>query len=192
MSVELKIKAMSLAAEASIIRIQERRLLKRIRKRKAADHPHVLKMRADRASLYWHRIGDVRIEARATCWARAIIAGKPKLLIENVTHELPEAQYIKLISAAGRMVLRYDPSMISPPRPGDNRTTLDRAVDCVRVWAAAEAPKDVREFVIARQALGRAMVMEKKKASKAMYTPTEITELRAASVYMRLIRPSQA
>ncbi|QGH74798.1 hypothetical protein MAL1_00030 [Bacteriophage DSS3_MAL1] len=81
MSIELKIKSKSLAAEARIIRAEEIKLRDTARNRAALQKP-VSKLVSSRNSLYRHRIDVVRLEARATFLARAFLAGKPRAVVE--------------------------------------------------------------------------------------------------------------
>ena len=76
MSIELKIKAKSLAAEARIIRQEEIKLKRKARK--MSEHQKLDAYRTysrQRQSLYDHRIDVVRWECRATNLARAFIKG---------------------------------------------------------------------------------------------------------------------
>lgn len=100
-SIELKIKAASLAEESRIIRAQEERLKRR--RRKAAERAVRFKERdstegrnasydydgnlsdmdSTRERIYLHRVGPVRREARLTHLARAFLSGKPYHVVEN-------------------------------------------------------------------------------------------------------------
>lgn len=88
MSIELKIKAKHLALEPSIIRKEEKKLLKRIRSNKCNDTAEVFRKYE---SLYAHRKWNVRNEARATELARAYIAGKEYKRVEQ--KRKPENEY---------------------------------------------------------------------------------------------------
>lgn len=69
MNVYLKVKIKSLAAEAAIIRKEERR------------------HRGDtRTGLYLHRVNDVRYEARAALLAYAFLRGRPLARVEAKSH----------------------------------------------------------------------------------------------------------
>lgn len=81
MSVELKIKSKSLAAESRIIRDEEIKLRNATRKRASLQKP-VSTLNHQRKSLYEHRIDVVRTEARATFLARAYLSGKPRSAVE--------------------------------------------------------------------------------------------------------------
>ena len=87
----LKVKAMSLAAEAKIIRNQEKQRTKQLR--------HALKFNYARAAeyhdtvrtgLYLHRIGIVREEARATNIAYGFLRNKKYSQIESYTYNPPD------------------------------------------------------------------------------------------------------
>lgn len=96
---ELKIKAMSLAAEARIIRNIELRL----KRRKTAGGKERPGLRDERnfASyhrLHDHRIKDIRIEARATHLARMFLKGKPYSDVEKKTHAMPPLDKAKSIA----------------------------------------------------------------------------------------------
>lgn len=180
MSIELKIKAMSLAAEAKIIRNQEQRITRNIRKRRARGLPDTAndglneRLAAHRHDIRSHRIFDLRREARATCWARAFIAGKPKLLIENITHEIGKVEFGQLCALAGRMVLRFGGTarMIVP---GDNRTDLDRAIAFVSAWATAPVHRPTLEYVAARAAAGKVAAQQRKAAGRK-YWASKVVE----------------
>lgn len=88
MSIELKIKAMSLAEEARIIRREE----------------CIAKDRGERGlyeRLNWHRRYPVRREARHTHLARAYLKGVPYRAVERKAHEAPSIRKI------ADMVRRY-------------------------------------------------------------------------------------
>jgi hypothetical protein len=72
MCVELKIKAKHLALEPQIIKLEERKILKRIKDIPALNSKLITKYE----TLRQHRLWDVRNEARATHLARGYIAGK--------------------------------------------------------------------------------------------------------------------
>ena len=87
----LKVKAMSLASEAKIIRKQEKQRAKQLR--------HALKFNYTRAAdyhdavrtgLYLHRIGIVREEARATNIAYGFLRNKKYSQIESFTYNPPD------------------------------------------------------------------------------------------------------
>lgn len=90
MSVELKIKAKSLADEARVIRAEEKKA-KAKRKTETVN------------SLHHHRLQVVRPAARATHIARGYLAGTPYRLIEgNAKSEPP-------LFAAAQMLAKYGP-----------------------------------------------------------------------------------
>lgn len=177
MSIELKIKAMSLAAEAKIIRNQERRITRNLRKRrvrlfKRGIVVNVAPAMEELQGIRSHRIFDLRREARATCWARAFIAGKPKPLIENISNET-EAERKLLCLAAGRMVLRH--GKLPPRCLGDNRTDLALAADAVDAWQHAACPSAILAFISARYEEGR-KVAKARKAAGRKYWAAKVME----------------
>ena len=103
MNVKLKIKAASLAAEARIIRKAERNQKRLARKRDPNGgywHPDA---DSTRVSLYHHRTGVVRNEARATHLALGLLNCQPYRDIERSTREpMPDAVVEKLISMANK------------------------------------------------------------------------------------------
>lgn len=109
MSVELKIKSKSLAAEARIIRDEELKVKALIRKRAALQKP-VSKLESNRRKLYMHRVGTVREEARATFLARAYLSGKTR---ERVEKRPADGEYKPLgyhvNSRVKAMVTKYGP-----------------------------------------------------------------------------------
>lgn len=110
MSIKLKIKANTLAAEARIIRKNEKRLRK-------FNQLHMAQKRnyhwADsaRESLYRHRIDVVRPEARATHLARAYLKGSAYRSVEQSTRQ-PVAD--ALIDKINAMVRKYGPGDCGP------------------------------------------------------------------------------
>jgi hypothetical protein len=92
-SVELRIKAMSLAAEARIIRRQEKRLFK------AARHHPGCRDKAE--DLFWHRLDDVRPEARDTFLAYGFLKSRPYKDIEAKRYSDPDWDNI------ARMIDKY-------------------------------------------------------------------------------------
>lgn len=80
---QLKIKAKSLAAEATIIRTEEHKMKRWQLKAKAAlKDSFVTHWREQRLSLQGHRKGPVRVEARSTHLARTFLSGKPYISAE--------------------------------------------------------------------------------------------------------------
>jgi hypothetical protein len=97
MTIELKIKAKHLAAEAKIIKHEEHKLKRRIERAKAkslsAD-----KLRAQRLDIADHRRSVLREEARSTHLARACIKGTPYRVVEKFSYEAPNlSRVIKLV-----------------------------------------------------------------------------------------------
>lgn len=82
MSVELKIKSKHLSLEAAVIRFEERKLKSQIKWLKARQQS-LAGLDSTLNSLTAHRRWDVGNENRATFLARAYIAGKPYLTVEN-------------------------------------------------------------------------------------------------------------
>lgn len=82
MSIELKIKSKHLALEAGVIRFEEQKLKKQIRWQ--MDHQQYdPKLQWKFNSITSHRKWDVRNENRATFLARAYIAGRPYITVEQ-------------------------------------------------------------------------------------------------------------
>lgn len=103
MSTELKIKSKSLAAEARIIRAEEIKVRNHARARSLVQRP-VSHLMGTRLSLYEHRTGIVRVEARATFLARAYLKGMSRVQVEQ--NPVTDAQTIKRVKA---MVTKYGP-----------------------------------------------------------------------------------
>ena len=93
-AVKLKIKAMSLAEEARIIRKLE----------KGCENKHGFN------SIYDHRINDVRNEARATNIARAFLSGKQYKDIENSRKPEREFTFGKVLARATKIIKKYGDS----------------------------------------------------------------------------------
>jgi|AntAceMinimDraft_5_1070358.scaffolds.fasta_scaffold92593_1 hypothetical protein len=105
MSVQLKIKSKHLSQEASIIRFEERKLLKNIAYHREQHNKLGMNSQYDTdndsdyrsyISLNGHRRNDVRNENRATFLARAFIAGMPYNAIENKRNNDALFKYIIL------------------------------------------------------------------------------------------------
>lgn len=90
---ELKIKGMSLAAEARIIRKIEKSLF-----RAARHHPGC---REKAESLFWHRMDDVRPEMRDTYLAYGFLKGRPYKDLEAKRYTNPDWDNI------ARMIDKY-------------------------------------------------------------------------------------
>jgi hypothetical protein len=134
---ELKIKALSLAAEARIIKAQQERLLRR--QRKAAARPRHNNDEAFATSqsrrlelcdrIRDHRKHDIRLEARATNLARGFLKGLAYEAIEATTYE-PGA-VVRALSKAEGMVKEYG--------EGDSRIIMQKFAmwrDGALTWAA--------------------------------------------------------
>ena len=105
MSIELKIKSKHLALEAGVIRFEEQKLKKQIRWfcGKHMPHNHV-EYKLNQISS--HRKWDVRNENRATFLARAFIAGRPYLSVEQSIKD-PAVLECYIIPRVVAMVQRY-------------------------------------------------------------------------------------
>lgn len=109
MSVELKIKSKSLAAESQIIRHEERKLLKQARWAKQAElakekHEYLSKY----MSISAHRRWEVRNENRATYLARAFLAGMPYKVVEQLRKEENEYKFkSQIIPRVKSIVSKY-------------------------------------------------------------------------------------
>lgn len=109
MSIELKIKAKHLALEPQIIKHEEQKLKKQIKNYKISSVDEkdlgrerlILKLN----SLANHRKHDVRREARATHLARAYLAGKPYLTVEQKRKDEVAFRYI--VQRVVEMVRKY-------------------------------------------------------------------------------------
>lgn len=93
MSLELKIKEKSLAAEAKIIKKEESKCLKSYRVTKNT------KYLKEYNNLYRHRIDVVRAICRATNLARAYIKGLPFVAVEGKKplHDVPINAILKMV-----------------------------------------------------------------------------------------------
>lgn len=98
---ELKVKALSLSAEAVIIRRLERKLAKA---RSAWNRSQNVHVRDKFLSLQHHRKQVVRPEARATHLARMFLKGLDYLQVENKCNEAPNWKKVL------ELILRYGPS----------------------------------------------------------------------------------
>lgn len=83
MKEHLKVKLLSLGAEARIIRKQEIKVRNRMRKMRENEKPIPLTMEETRTSLYFHRIGIVHEEARWTQLAYCFLKKTPYLAAEH-------------------------------------------------------------------------------------------------------------
>lgn len=98
---ELRVKRLSLGAEARVIRVQEQRLLRRARRAKSKGR--------DAAALYgrfenlqWHRKFEVRSHARAAHLAYGFLRDKPYKVLERTARSWPSLETIaKNVKAFG-------------------------------------------------------------------------------------------
>jgi hypothetical protein len=107
MSIELKIKFNSLQAEAYIIRNEERKLRKRIEKKKLRTDQPVAEFGelSTFNSIKLHRKWNVRNEQRATHLARAFLKGKPYKEVEKSVkdeHFFKYHIYPRVLSMVGK------------------------------------------------------------------------------------------
>lgn len=109
MSIELKIKAKTLATEASYIRKEEQKMKRQARWLR--DHQQTDDAESAYAK-FWnlkeHRIKDLRHEARATHLARAFLRGFKYSTVEE--YRLPQYEIIfrtKIVPSILRMVQKY-------------------------------------------------------------------------------------
>ena len=86
MSIELKIKAVSLQQEARYIRKHEQRFLRHARRNVITS----VSARRNFESLHNHRTTVVRSEARSTNLARAALKGVPYRRVEQSCHQEPD------------------------------------------------------------------------------------------------------
>ena len=93
MSTFLKIKIMSLAAEARIIRHEETRLVAKARLLDAAQKPDSWRRRRA-AELHLHRVHNVRSEARSAHLAYGFLRGTPYASIEAKAKVKPDWKHI--------------------------------------------------------------------------------------------------
>jgi hypothetical protein len=122
---ELKVKSKTLAAEAAIIRKEERIARNRARANRKSNADgaanQAIDAEATRHSLYVHRTRVVRVEARATHLARAFLHGKDYKSVENKRlGGIPEP----LFNSMARMVNKY----------GD----VDVSTDTLAKWLAID------------------------------------------------------
>lgn len=113
MSVELKIKSKSLAAEASIIRSEENKILNRIEDLSDLQKP-VDRLQEKYVSLRTHRVSNVRNEARATFLARGYIKGYPYAAVEASGRTKQGEALFKfhIVPRVVAMVNKYKPSLV--------------------------------------------------------------------------------
>lgn len=108
MNAYLRIKIISLAFEAKAIRKDENYYLAKARRRAAAQKP------ADQAKeVYWglryHRVFDVRREARASCLAYGFLRGRAYKQLEAKAYTQPDwAKVADIVRRFGNLNLKPD------------------------------------------------------------------------------------
>jgi len=122
MSVELKIKAKHLGAEARIIRFQEEKIKKAFKNQHNIDKKD--KLLESYMSLRNHRQFEVRTEARATHLARAFIKGASYESVEN--RRLMNDYYfaLRILPRVHMMAMKY----------GNRKTTIED----IKKWVGLE------------------------------------------------------
>lgn len=138
MSIELKIKAKTLAAEARIIRREEIKRKRAYHRGVAAGYEEEAQRELSKLELiHDHRVRDVREEARQTHLARAFLKGTPYQKLEANRH----AEILRLrkksrnisipynFEGAAKMIRLYGPSDLA-----DLRTARAAIVD----WVTAD------------------------------------------------------
>lgn len=149
MSLELKVKACSLAAEAAIIRRIERKRIKAARTL-ASGNCSPDRAYSDYHSLRAHRVLIVRPEARATHLARGFLSGLPYQRIEtgrkdaasrpNLAHERRATLENYILPRVADMVMKYS-SEETGGRPLDvstqdwNKARKQRVIDRLKGWS---------------------------------------------------------
>lgn len=144
MSVELKIKAKHLALEPSIIRKEEKKLLKQIKWWKAQlpnDEDKIYSLHSKRVSLSNHRKWDVRNEARATQLARAFLKQVPYRTVEQKSrHDYNFRVYI--LPRVFAMVAKYGPKKIHKFWTGKaydfRKEEADPIMNAIKEWLGIE------------------------------------------------------
>jgi hypothetical protein len=106
MSVELKIKSKSLAAEATIIRKEEARLLRIARELEKRQSGSAQRVRKTFDLISVHRRREVREEARATFLARAYLDGKKFSMVERPLKD-PYVFELRIHSKLVAMIRKY-------------------------------------------------------------------------------------
>lgn len=123
-SPELKVKALSLAAEARIIRQQTR---------KSVQHKDF-----DAANrLHLHRVGIVRSVARDTHLARAYLKGMPYQRVEQKAHTTPN------LKAIATMVSKYGGAIWIWPRTKESAILKGITEADIQAWVDGQVPKHV-------------------------------------------------
>lgn len=114
MSVELKVKVMSLAEEARIIRREEIKAKRSYRWHAERQNVEQASKHAkERNSLYEHRIDVVRFECRCAELARAFIKGTPYRKVERFTSDGPY-QMGRIKGRVQKLVNKYHDSAVTP------------------------------------------------------------------------------
>lgn len=104
MNTELKVKLLTLGAEARIIKQQERQWLARARRARERfrlgklKEETLVKMESQRDKLYFHRTKDVRKEARSTNVAYGFLRGKQLHQIEHDAYSVPDWNRVEEIA----------------------------------------------------------------------------------------------
>lgn len=117
MSVELRVKEKSLAAEARMIRHEEKKAIKSAKwHREKQEVEEAGAFERVRKSLYEHRIDVVRFEARATNLARAYIKGTPYRAIERSTKDQAGYKRGRLMGRVQKLICKYHDKNVSAER----------------------------------------------------------------------------
>lgn len=127
MSVELKIKAKHLAAEAKIIKKEEKIQLERKRKNKSNAYFSIIE----------HRKTVLRDEARATHLARAFISNKTYETVECDTHDRHRLVH-EILPRVIKLVIKYKPRHL-------HNMNKDDIKEILRQWIFPH--KDQGEFI---------------------------------------------
>lgn len=109
MSIQLKVKAKSLAVEAQIIRKEERKLIKSARWTMRFKGLHDANIIRDQyESVHLHRVREVRQESRATHLARAYLVSMPYSKVESGRKETREYKFMThTLSRTLKLIKRY-------------------------------------------------------------------------------------
>ena len=90
----LKVKVKSLAAESTIIREEERKLMVPAKTEEGKQF-----RRQARASLYWHRVWELRRAARSNQLAYGFLKGHPYWVLESKCKEVPNWSEVERIAS---------------------------------------------------------------------------------------------
>lgn len=108
MSIELKIKAKHLALEPAIIKVEEKKLIKRISKLGFDEIVKLNSLTWKLGSLHAHRVIAVATEARATNLARAYLKGFAYKRVENNRRTDKEDQFKRnVVPRVLKMINKY-------------------------------------------------------------------------------------